>query len=63
MISFILLAQLAQPLPRIGTCPIGYYGANDYCIPLRQTTPAIIKEGTSCPLGYYNAGSYCKQTR
>jgi hypothetical protein len=63
MISFILLAQLPQPIQRVGSCPIGYYISAGYCVPSRTAKPAIVKEGSTCPLGYYSTGSYCKQTR
>jgi hypothetical protein len=62
MISILILAQLAQPVPRVGSCPIGYYISAGYCVPSRTAKPAIVKNGTTCPLGYYSTGSFCKQT-
>jgi len=62
MISILILAQLAQPVPRMGTCPLGYYISAGYCVPSPTAKPAIVKEGSICPLGYYSTGSYCKQT-
>ena len=62
MISLVLLAQLVQPLPRVGGCPLGYYISNSYCVPSPTAKSAIVKQGSTCPLGYYSTGAYCKQT-
>ena len=62
MISILILAQLAQPVPRVGSCPLGYYIFAGYCVPSRTGKPEIVKNGTTCPLGYYSTGSFCKQT-
>jgi len=62
MISLVLLAQLAQPVPRVGTCPLGYYISAGYCVPSRTAKLVIVKEGATCPLGYHSTGSYCKKT-
>lgn len=63
MISLLIMAQLAQPLPRVGTCPVGYYSSNGYCIPTPTARNAIERADSVCPLGYYSAGSYCLKTR
>lgn len=62
--EFLLLAQLAQPVPKLGTCPIGYYSQGSYCVPsTSQQWRAIQRVGQDCPIGWYQSGSYCTQTR
>lgn len=56
-----LAQQPAQPLPRLGSCPLGYISSGDYCIPSSSGTArgAIERVGSSCPLGFYASGDYC----
>ncbi|NDE38640.1 MAG: hypothetical protein EB070_08940 [Synechococcaceae bacterium WBA_2_066] len=57
----ILVAQQpVQPLPKVGSCPLGYYSSGSYCVPSSggNTRGAIEKNG-SCPLGFYSSGNYC----
>ena len=70
--SVVLLAafeaaaqQPVQPLPKVGSCPLGYYSSGSYCVPSRSgnTRGALEKNGGSCPLGFYSSGSYCVQSR
>jgi hypothetical protein len=64
MIEIALAAVLAQPLPRINACPLGYYASGSYCVPSRNTTRQVIeKEGAFCPLGWYSASGYCVRSR
>ena len=53
--------QPVQPLPKVGSCPLGYYSSGSYCVPSRSgnTSGALEKSGGSCPLGFYSSGSYC----
>jgi len=53
--------QPVQPLPKVGSCPLGYYSSGSYCVPSRSgnTRGALEKTGSSCPLGFYSSGSYC----
>ena len=53
--------QPVQPLPKVGSCPLGYYSSGSYCVPSRSsnTRGALEKTGGSCPLGFYSSGSYC----
>ena len=53
--------QPVQPLPKVGSCPLGYYSSGSYCVPSRSgnTRGALEKSGGSCPLGFYSSGSYC----
>lgn len=53
--------QRVQPLPKVGSCPLGYYTSGGYCVPSRSGNPrgAIEKSGNSCPLGFTSSGSYC----
>jgi hypothetical protein len=53
--------QPVQPLPKVGSCPLGYYSSGSYCVPSRSgnTRGAIEKAGGSCPLGFYSSGGYC----
>jgi hypothetical protein len=56
-----LAQQPVQPLPKVGSCPLGYYSSGSYCVPSRSgnTRGALEKNGSSCPLGFYTSGSYC----
>jgi hypothetical protein len=58
--SIALAQQPVQPLPKVGSCPLGYYSSGGYCVPSSggNTRGAIEKSG-SCPLGFYSSGSYC----
>lgn len=51
-------APPAQPLPRDGSCPGGYYASGNYCVPSANGRYAIARNG-SCPGGYYSSGKYC----
>jgi hypothetical protein len=53
--------QPVRPLPRLGSCPMGYYASSSDCVPGRSgnTRGAIEKVGNSCPLGFYSSGNYC----
>ena len=53
--------QPVQPLPKVGSCPLGYYSSGIYCVPSRggNARGALEKSGGSCPLGFYSSGSYC----
>ena len=55
-----LAQQPVQPLPKVGSCPLGYYSSGGYCVPSSggNTRGAIEKSG-SCPLGFYSSGNYC----
>ena len=57
----VLTQQPVQPLPKVGSCPLGYYSSGSYCVPSRSgnTRGALEKSGGSCPLGFYSSGSYC----
>jgi len=59
--SSVLAQQPVQPLPKVGSCPLGYYSSGSYCVPSRSgnTRGALEKTGSSCPLGFYSSGSYC----
>ena len=49
-----LAQQPVQPLPKVGSCPLGYYSSGSYCVPSGRgnTKGAIEKSGRSCSLGY-----------
>jgi len=53
--------QPVRPLPKSGSCPIGYYSSSGYCVPSKggNTRGAIEKSGSSCPIGFYSSGEYC----
>lgn len=59
--SGALAQQPVRPLPRLGSCPIGYLSSGSYCVPSRtgQTRGALEKVGGSCPIGFYSSGNYC----
>ena len=62
----ILVAQQpVQPLPKVGSCPLGYYSSGSYCVPssVGNTRGAIEKSGKSCPLGWTSSGNYCQKSR
>jgi len=70
LFSYIVLAPfpaLAQtfPIPRIGSCPLGYYNAGSYCQPstsnrTKWSIPA--DNGSACPLNTYKNGNYCTKS-
>ena len=53
--------QPVRPLPKSGSCPIGYYSSSGYCVPSKSgnTRGAIEKSGSSCPIGFFSSGDYC----
>lgn len=63
MIDLILIAQLAQPVPKLGRCPLGYYTQFGYCVPAAGSQQAVQKAGPACPYGWYSQGSYCARAR
>lgn len=63
MITLALLAQLAQPAPQLGKCPLGYYSQNGYCVPAGAQRDAVPMIGGRCPYGWYTQGSYCVRAR
>lgn len=64
MIELLLLAQLSQPVPKTGQCPIGYYTQYGYCVPFTGTRQqAVEKVNGRCPVGWFTQGNYCVRTR
>lgn len=64
MIGVLLLTQLAQPVPRLGSCPLGYYSQAGYCVPAAAVQrDAVPKVGSRCPFGWYTEGGYCIRSR
>jgi hypothetical protein len=59
--SSVLAKQPLRSLPKVGSCPLGYYSSGNYCVPSASdnTLGAIEKSGNSCPLGFYASGNYC----
>ena len=54
--------QPVVPLPRRGTCPLGYVASGSYCTPSAgsQSRGALERRpGSNCPLGFSVSGSYC----
>ena len=54
--------QPVVPLPRSGTCPLGYVASGSYCTPSAggQSRGALERRpGSNCPLGFSVSGSYC----
>jgi len=59
-----LAQQPVQPLPKVGSCPLGYYSSGSYCVSSPSNKrQAIPKQGRGCPLGWFSSGSYCVQSR
>ena len=60
-ILFIAGAANSAPISRNGEfCPIGYYRASAYCMPLKSTTPSALPRTTeNCPIGTYTQSDYC----
>ena len=56
-----LAQQPVPPLPKVGSCPLGYFSSGGYCVPSKggNTRGAIEKKGGSCPLDFYSSGNYC----
>jgi len=48
-----------QPIPKVGSCPVGYRTSGNYCIPLETTDKEVIIKLESCPPGYRTSGNYC----
>ncbi|MCF8004882.1 MAG: hypothetical protein K9L32_11905 [Chromatiaceae bacterium] len=48
-----------QPIPKVGSCPVGYRTSGGYCIPLESTDKEVIIKLESCPSGYRTSGNYC----
>lgn len=60
MIGLMLLAQLSQPVPKVGPCPLGYYASGSYCVPAPRTDrQAVPQIGRRCPFGWYTQSAYC----
>ena len=55
------IAAESAPITRNGQfCPVGYYKASAYCMPLKPTTPAAVPRTTkNCPIGTYTQSDYC----
>jgi hypothetical protein len=53
--------QPVRPLPKAGSCPLGYYSSGNYCVPSSSGNAlgAMEKTGGSCPLGFFSSGNYC----
>ena len=53
--------QPVRPLVRNGSCPMGYHGLGEYCVPSSSsgTRGALEKSGNGCPMGFYSSGNYC----
>ena len=51
-------ADPSQPIQKLGTCPLGYYGSSGYCLPT-TSRQAIPKTSSPCPLGWVTSGNYC----
>ena len=53
--------QPVQPLPKVGSCPLGYYSSGGYCVPSSggNSRGAIEKVGGGCALGFCASGNYC----
>jgi hypothetical protein len=47
------------PIPKVGSCPVGYRTSGDYCIPLESTDKEVIIKAKTCPRGYRTSGNYC----
>ena len=55
-----LAQQPVQPLPKVGSCPLGYYSSGSYCVPSGSgNSRGAIEKSGSCPLGFYSSGNYC----
>ena len=48
-----------QPIPKVGSCPVGYRTSGNYCIPLESTDKEVIIKLKACPAGYRTSGNYC----
>ena len=61
IIGAIAQAAKSAPIVRSGEfCPIGYYRASAYCMPLKATTPTALPRTTeNCPIGTYTQSDYC----
>ena len=53
------VASAQQPLPKVGSCPSGFYPSDKYCVPLKDKSKPAMLRGGQCPTGYYTSGKYC----
>lgn len=55
----LVLVLATTPVPKVSSCPLGWYVQGSYCVPAKAARPAVVKVG-SCPLGWNATGSaYC----
>ena len=58
--GFLVAQQPVQPLPKVGSCPLGYYSSGSYCVPSSGgNSRGAIEMSGSCPLGFNSSGNYC----
>jgi hypothetical protein len=53
----VAIAQ--EALPKVGTCPSGFYASGKYCVPIKDDGKPAMLRGGQCPSGYYSSGKYC----
>ncbi|WP_201217406.1 hypothetical protein [Halochromatium roseum] len=57
--AFVVGDDDKTPIPKVGSCPVGYRTSGHYCIPLESSDKEIIIKLESCPSGYRTSGNYC----
>ena len=71
-VLFLIVALCVAPiceawaqtaLPKVGTCPSGFYTSGKYCIPIKDDAHPAMQRAGQCPSGYYTSGKYCVATR
>lgn len=58
-VAFGIPANAQQPLPKVGSCPSGFYASGKYCVPFKDKSKPAMLRGGQCPSGYYTSGKYC----
>lgn len=54
---------LTTPVIKTGTCPLGWYTSDNYCVPSSKASPPAIQRLGTCPLGWYRQGDYCSSVK
>ena len=58
--SALILAGAASPVPKVGSCPSGYFQSGGFCAPINDKSKRAIPKGSSqCPSGWVQSGAYC----
>ncbi len=64
LLTIILAAAIAVPVPEHGTCPSSYRSQASYCdVPMDERSPVAIPKVGQCPSTMMQSGNYCIDKR